>query len=142
MKFIILYLYDINAQHVKRIAIISALAIYLVLNLGISVKLHYCGDSISYVEFFSVEKKNCCKNPKANCCKDKIAYINPETNQVDAPVVHFSFPDYAKYALIPHDLSFLSVSVQKLTKSSRPAFSQEIFYRKIPLYLFHKVIIV
>ncbi len=142
LKFIILYLYSIKKIKVKRIALISVLATYLVLNLGISIKLHYCGDSISFIDFFPVEEKNCCKDKKATCCKDKIAYINPETTQHNTQVVSFDFPDYSKYNFIIQDFSFLSFLETDKVKERDTGPGQNVFYRKVPLYLYHRVIIV
>lgn len=126
----------------KKIAIISSLVIYLVLNLGITVKLHYCGDKISFVDFFPVAQKNCCKSKQASCCKDKVAYVNPETTQSNTQVVNFSFPDYAKYNLVIQDFSFLSALETEKSAPYTAGEYQEVFYRKVPLYLYNKVIIV
>lgn len=126
----------------KKLAIISALVMYLVLNLGISVKLHYCGDSISFIDFFPVAHKSCCKIPKASCCKDKVAYVNPETTQSSTQVVNFSFPDYAKYIYIQQDFSFLSALETAQANPLTADEHREVFYRKVPIYLYNKVIIV
>ena len=127
----------------KRIALLSALMVYLVLNLGISVKIHYCGGSVSFIDFFPVEQKNCCKDKKASCCKDKIAYIHPETTQSSVQMVEFLFPDFAKYNLIVQDFSFLSaLETQKAEENVLGSNTGPVFYRKVPLYLTHRVIIV
>ncbi len=126
----------------KRIALISVLAAYLILNLGISVKLHYCGGSISFVEFFPIAHKNCCQDKKASCCKDTIAYINPETTQAGVENVQFSFPDYAKYCLVLQDFTFLSLLESDRTEEEHSGQHRSVFYRKVPLYLYNRVILV
>lgn len=126
----------------KRIALIVVLTVYLVLNLGISVKVHYCGNAISFVDFFPVEQKNCCKSKQASCCKDKIAYINPETTQTSVQTIHFSFPEFAKFNLVLHDFSFLSALESRKAEENTIGDFDPVFYRKIPLYLTHRVIIV
>jgi hypothetical protein len=116
--------------------------IYLMLNLGISVKIHYCGDSVSFIDFFPVEQKNCCKNKQASCCKDKIAYINPETTQASVQAAQFSFPDFAKFNLVVQDFSFLSAIESQKSEENVISDTDPVFYRKVPLYLTHRVIIV
>ncbi len=126
----------------KKIALISVLLTYLILNLGISVKFHYCGNSISFIDFFPVEHKHCCEDKKASCCKDKIAYVNPETTQVATQTIEFSFPDYARFNVPLQDFSFLSFIDTERTEDSIQGESDNVFYRKLPLYLAHRVIIV
>lgn len=116
--------------------------VYLVLNLGISVKIHYCGNSISFIDFFPVEQKNCCKTKQASCCKDKIAYINPETIQSSVQAIHFSFPEFAKFNLVVQDFSLLSALETQKAEVNHGGKDHPVFYRKVPLYLAHRVIIV
>jgi hypothetical protein len=116
--------------------------IYLVLNLGISMKIHYCGDSISFIDFFPMEESNCCKDKKASCCKDKIAYINPETVQSGIQQVEFSFPEYAKFNLVVQDFSFLSAIESLKVDNYLVGVSEPVFYHKTPLFLAHRAIIV
>jgi hypothetical protein len=125
---------------VKKIALISVLAIYLVLNLGISIKIHYCGDAISFIDLFPVNiEKNCCGGEKPACCKDKIAFVNPQTIQDNIQVAHFSFPDYAKFNLIIQDFSLLSVLESQNTEVNIFTPHRESLHHKVPLYLRHQV---
>jgi hypothetical protein len=127
---------------VKKIAIVSFLAIYLFLNLGITMKVHYCGDSISYIDFLPVTKKTCCGGEKASCCKDKLTHIAPETIQETIQFVSFNFPDFAKFNLVEKNFSFLSVALSDKTEIVHPVSGDKIFYYKLPLYLRNRAIIV
>lgn len=128
---------------VKKIALISVLAIYMVLNLGISIKLHYCGDAISFVDFLPFNtKENCCGGEKPACCKDKIALVNPQTTQDNIQITIFSFPDYAKFNLVTKDFSFLSVIESQRTEINTFNPDREFFQDKVPLYLRHQVFII
>ena len=123
----------------KKVTVLSFLAIYLLLNFGISMKIHYCGDSISFVDFFALSTKTCCGGKKPPCCKDEIAYVNPSIIQDNSGVLNYSFPDYAKYNLVNYDFSFLSIYESKRVKQYENCLPIEFIHQKVPLYLYNNV---
>jgi hypothetical protein len=125
---------------VKKITIVLFLAVYLVLNLGITVKVHYCGNRVSSIDFFPVTKKSCCGVEKASCCKDKYTHIAPETTQDIIKSISFNFPDFAGFNLAEKNFSFFAIS--KKVETISPVSGDDIFLYKVPLYLRNCAIIV
>lgn len=127
----------------KKIAILSVLMTYLVLNMGISMKVHYCGDAVSFVDFFPVSEKTCCGGKKkADCCSDKLTYVAPIANQENSSSVSFSFTDFAKYALVKQDFTFESLLSAHVTKNESPCTTEIFYAHKVPLYLRHNSLLI
>ncbi len=126
----------------KKIILLLFLPIYLILNLGISIKLHYCGNAIHSIDFSSVASSTCCgEDKKPSCCKDKIAHLNSETTQDTTPLVKFLFPDYAKFNLAFQDFSFQSNRESKQTDTHCTNCLSKKFPLKVPLYLNNRVLL-
>jgi hypothetical protein len=58
----------------KRLFAIFFCFVYLVPTLGISLNLHYCGETLTAISLFNIGDKNCCcgeEEESDDCCKDK-----------------------------------------------------------------------
>jgi len=119
----------------KRIAVISFLLTYLVLNIGISMKVHYCGDAISFIDFFPIEEKSCCGDVTASCCSDKLAFISPDVVQDYTSVAEVSFTDYAQYAEVNKDFSILATLISEQSRTQKFEIVHRDFLHTVPIYL-------
>ncbi len=72
----------------KKTLAISLLFIYCITAMGISLKVHLCGDNISSIALFETNQKKCaCAAEKDNdCCKD--LKISPTIDDLHALSVH------------------------------------------------------
>lgn len=138
--FIILYLYIVNKVKVKKIVLISTIIVYMLLNIGISMKIHYCGDTIDFVDFFALSEKTCCEGiKKPSCCSDKVAFITPGSLQDNLRITVITFTNYAKFNLVKNDFTFLSELETQKADPEKVGFYVDFKYQKVPLYILNEV---
>lgn len=62
----------------KRLTSILFLLLYLLSTLGMSAKLHYCGDNFEELEINSNSKLECCcdtETEQSDCCSDQLIVV-------------------------------------------------------------------
>ena len=128
----------------KSISLFLALLL-LVSNVGMVFNVHYCGDSIAAIRFYSellslTEPDGCCEKTavveKDSCCKDKVVHFEKKSDNAIVKIVWF---DIAAPFLVP---------VQQVPVFETPRHFQKVvvtdFYVAInapPLYqLYHQYI--
>lgn len=122
----------------KRIAIIVALLTYLTLNLGISMNIHYCGDTIRFIDFFPIEKKSCCSIKTKTCCNDKLAVI--QNNTVQDGVSTFQYTIQKSYtAIIPTVYFSVTETVNPLAVTNNFTPARFLVKSTPPLYILNQV---
>jgi hypothetical protein len=121
----------------KQLAIISVLITYLALNLGISFNIHYCGEDVRSIDFYSQTENNCCeKKGTDSCCKYATAHLQSGEAQDLAKLIQLSIPDLASIAVLIPYYSFKNV-LSEVMPNAQTHFAKlrSFLHSKIPLYL-------
>ena len=122
----------------KKIFIITALLTYLVLNLGISLNVHYCGDAVSFIDFFPIKKKSCCEKEAASCCHNKLAVIQTNTIQDEVSTLQFVCKKSCT-DIIPTAYYSLNESTLEVETSNDVSIPHFKFRSSPPLYVLNQV---
>jgi len=76
----------------KKLTAILLLFLFLITNSGMAVTIHWCGNKLTSIDFFSADKRLCkCEKPamKPDCCKDKTTIFTAKTDMAKANQVAF-----------------------------------------------------
>ena len=90
----------------KKIVATSLLFLFLITNSGLEVSLHWCGQQLASIDFFSSDMHKCpCgeKEMKPGCCEDKTLILKLKTELVKP--IQFAFktvvPEYV-FIVVKH----------------------------------------
>ncbi len=122
----------------KRLSIIIALLTYLVLNLGISLNVHYCGDTVSFVDFFPTKKKSCCDIKTQTCCHDKLAVLQSNTIQNEVGTFKYIVKK-STATIIPTVYFSITEILPSITTSKVEKLPYEELTSSPPLYILNQV---
>lgn len=122
----------------KRILSISLLLLYLCINTGLAVSIHYCGGKFSSFSAVNSKKKSCAcgkkKMPKT-CCKDTKTTLSTDDNQ-QVPKIGFVFQDFTAFsALLPSQIFLPESSHLVLDKIDAIFHAFDSSPLKTPIYI-------
>jgi hypothetical protein len=83
-------------MNVKKVISLFLVFLLLIPNMGITVNVHYCGDSIAAISLHSellslTESENCCGETdlleKGSCCKDRLVHLEKKADEATVKIV-------------------------------------------------------
>jgi hypothetical protein len=127
---------------VKKTAKILFLSMYLLVSVGITLSLHFCGDSITSVQMipFATHNNRCgCDDVTTpdDCCKTEIKSIQLNDDQIAVQIDQLTSPqtDVNLWAETPFEESFSSNSIRTVLPASSPPEAP-------PLYILHCTLLI
>ena len=126
----------------RKLIIIFLCAFYLMVSLGITLSLHYCGGKLKSVSLFSNNEEGCCGSKKKSkgCCKNKTTVIKvKDSHQLNKVakinVTYITFVNVA-YTQVSFNFSCFSKAYTASNYYEPPVLYDN------PLYLKHRVLII
>jgi hypothetical protein len=127
---------------VKKITVILFLSMYLLVSVGITLSMHFCGDSITSVQLlpFAAHNISCGCDDAAtpdDCCKTEIKSIQLNDDQIAVHIDHLSSPqtDFNLWAETSPAAFYSSNSILTVLPASSPPYSP-------PSYILHCALLI
>ena len=130
--------YSLKFKLLKRFTIIFMLFTYLLFNAGISISMHYCGNTLTSTEFFATNKGCICSTPEEephSCCKD----VQVESSKDDQKSV--TLYKLAIEKVVIAEVKFFVAEFIKLYEAEAnlsSTYHSPPFY-KVPLFIFNQI---
>jgi hypothetical protein len=134
-------------MNVKKITSLFLVLLLLIPNIGMTINVHYCGDSIASIsldsDFLSVtEPEDCCAIAESagedTCCKDKWVHLDKKADEATVKIVLSSL--FSPFVGVPQQTQLFGFT----TKTNFKKAESTPFYVDVPaspLYqLYHQYI--
>ena len=120
----------------KKVTALLMLFLFLITNSGMAVTIHWCGDRLASINFFSADKHHCPCSRKAmkhGCCKDKTTTFkaNDELANSTSCELHITAPGFG-FALVSQ-IEALNLPAFKYSDSD--FYHPPPFKPDVPIYL-------